>query len=139
MDASSMQYGHVVQTHRNSEYVAKYQGPMKHSCGFGKTFNEFLDDLESGSRPHRVIHLTIQRMNNVVWEEVESLGGRGRLYEMGHDDFVAARDKLGRAVCRSLIEFRRDLNWEFLDRLPVNLDGPGPGNRAMQNVMARWL
>lgn len=100
LDATSMQYGHTVKTHRHSDYTSSYEERKEEpSREFGYTYGEMLNSVARGVGGSIALNLAACILDDAVQKEAGDLGGRNSLYEMSHDDFVCARDKIGRAVC----------------------------------------
>lgn len=127
IDPSSMQYGHIVKTHKYTEYVAKYKGEgEQHNDPFGFTYMIVRDGAIAGEGHCISSILVIRELNEAVWQAVGGLGGRGKLYAMSHLDLVKARDKIGRRVRDALARFRVEADGPGLDfLLSAQMDGPG--------------
>ncbi|KAF3042546.1 hypothetical protein E8E11_005356 [Didymella keratinophila] len=116
IDPSSMQYRHTVKIHKYTEYAAKYKGEgEQHDNLFGSTYRIVRDGAAAGEEYCISSILAIRELDEAVWQIVENLGGRNRLYTMGHVDFVQARDKIGRRLRDALARFRAEANGPRLD------------------------
>ncbi|KAF1923053.1 uncharacterized protein M421DRAFT_9960 [Didymella exigua CBS 183.55] len=136
LDPGSMQYGHVVKTHRHADYVSKYEREGHEDYhGFGSVYREVLDSAAAGDLD--CVSLTVRQLNEAVWKATMSLGGRGRLYDMSHHDFVREKDMIGRRVRDALARFRVDVNQLLIDALVAEEDAPG--HIAMTKVMENYL
>lgn len=138
LDASSMQYGHTVKTHKDPEYAAAYEKRGQTEwLPFGWTYTELLDEVDDDIDKCIALHLAVRKLNDAVWEEVHDLGGRSRLYEMSHTDFLDARHRIGRAVCEVLPQLRLDLESISMDIVSARPDGPG--HKAIVTVMEQYM
>lgn len=134
-----MQYGHIVKTHKHTEYAAKYKGEgEQHNDPFGSTYVIVRDGAVAGEEHCISSILVIRELNEAVWQAVGSLGGRGKLHAMSHLDFVKARDKIGRRVRDALARFRVEADGPGLDLL-LSAQMDGPGHIAMMALTRRYF
>ena len=153
LDASSMQYGRRIKSHRTSQYTVKRIQPWtSETKAFGYTYKEWAGtdtvtkrDIKE-SQGFRLTHIAARTMKGTVWREVRRLGGREKLLQMGHLEFIRARDRMGRVVCGKLRQLRPDFEEivaarGLLDfKLEQMLAVPdGPGHVEMTNALEPYL
>jgi hypothetical protein len=117
LDASSMQYGRRVKSHRSSTYTAKREGLRRWNPEeFGYTYAMWSTENGSEILTHDYVEVAAREMNDAVWKEVQRLGGRQKLLLASHDRFVRSRDKIGRIVCGVLELLRLEFATMVIDR-----------------------